>query len=54
MCATEQKHKAVLAVIADGRTVTQVPRDWGVSRQTCLPGWREMKLDELRSTYNTF
>ena len=31
---TEQRYKAVLAVIADGRTVTEVARDWGVSRQT--------------------
>ena len=31
---TEQRYKAVLAVIGDGRTVTEVARDWGVSRQT--------------------
>jgi transposase len=31
---SEQRYKAVLAVIADGRTVTEVARDWGVSRQT--------------------
>ena len=30
----EQRYKAVLAVIADGRTVAEVARDWGVSRQT--------------------
>ena len=30
----EQRYKAVLAVIADGRTVTEVASDWGVSRQT--------------------
>ena len=30
----EQRYKAVLAVIADGRTVTEVPRDLGVGRQT--------------------
>jgi transposase len=30
----EQNYKAVLAVIADGRTVTEVARDLGVSRQT--------------------
>src|ERR1700694_1728664 len=29
----EQRYKAVLAVIADGRTVTEVARDLGVSRQ---------------------
>jgi hypothetical protein len=34
MSVTEQRYKAVLAVIADGRTVTEVAKDWGVSRQT--------------------
>src|SRR6267143_1307799 len=34
MSVTEQRYKAVLAVIADGRTVTQVARDWDVARQT--------------------
>ena len=31
---TEQRYKAVLAVIGDGRTVSEVSRDWGVSRRT--------------------
>ena len=35
---SEQRYKAVLAVIADGRTVTEVARDWGVSRKT-LHAW---------------
>ena len=30
----EQRYKAVLAVIAEGRSVTQVARDWGVNRST--------------------
>ena len=30
----EQRYKAVLAVIADGRTITEVAASWGVSRQT--------------------
>jgi transposase-like protein len=34
MSVAEQRYKAVLAVIADGRTVTEVARDFGVSRQT--------------------
>ena len=34
MSVTEQRYKAVLSVIGDGRTVTEVSRDWGVSRQT--------------------
>src|SRR5437016_4422198 len=38
MSVAEQRYKAVLAVIADGRSVTEVARDWGVSRQT-LHGW---------------
>src|SRR5438309_6225376 len=38
MSVAEQRYKAVLAVIADGHTVTEVARDWGVSRQT-MHGW---------------
>jgi transposase InsO family protein len=34
MSVTEQRYKAVLAVIADGRTVAEVAREWGVCRQT--------------------
>src|SRR3982074_2345443 len=34
----EQRYKAVLAVVAEGRTVKEVAHDWGVSRQT-LPCW---------------
>ena len=34
MSVSEQRYKAVLAVIADGRTVTEVARDWSVHRQT--------------------
>jgi transposase InsO family protein len=30
----EQRYKAVLAVIGDGRTVSEVAKDWGVSRRT--------------------
>src|SRR5690348_8049595 len=33
MSVTEQRYKAVLGIIADGRTVTQVARDWDVARQ---------------------
>ena len=38
MSVAEQRYKAVLAVIGDGRTVKEVARDWGVSRQT-LHAW---------------
>ncbi len=31
---SEQRYKPVLAVIADGRTVGEVAKDWGVCRQT--------------------
>ena len=34
----EQRYKAVLAVIHEGRTITQVARDWSVSRKT-LHAW---------------
>jgi transposase-like protein len=30
----EQRYHAVMAVLSDGRTVTEVARDWDVSRQT--------------------
>ncbi len=34
MSVTEQRYKAVLAVIGDGRTVSEVATDWGVCRRT--------------------
>src|SRR5713226_6416314 len=34
MSVSEQRYKAVLAVIADGRTVTEVAGGWGVHRRT--------------------
>jgi len=34
MSVSEQRYKAILAVIGDGRTVTEVANDWGVHRQT--------------------
>src|ERR1700730_18901411 len=30
----EQRYQAVMAVLSGGRTVTEVARDWDVSRQT--------------------
>jgi transposase-like protein len=41
MSVTDQRYKAVLAVIVEGRTVTEVAKDWGVSRQ--MAGWRGTK-----------
>jgi DNA-binding NarL/FixJ family response regulator len=34
MSVAEQRYQAVLAVIADGRSVTEVAGQWRVSRQT--------------------
>jgi len=34
MSVAEQRYKAVLAVIADGREVSAVASDWGVCRRT--------------------
>ena len=34
MSVSEQRYKAVLAVIAEGRTVSEVASEWGVCRQT--------------------
>jgi transposase len=34
----QQRYQAVMAVLSGGRTVTEVARDWAVSRQT-LHAW---------------
>jgi hypothetical protein len=42
MSVTQQRYKAVLAVIADGRTVIG---GWSVgSAKRCVPGWRGMRV----------
>jgi hypothetical protein len=50
---TEQRYKAVLAVIGDGRTVSEVATDWGVSRRTmpssCQPSPRRAGVRGERS-----
>jgi transposase InsO family protein len=38
LSVVEQRYQAVLAVISDGRTVTEVASQWAVSRQT-VHGW---------------
>jgi transposase-like protein len=38
MSVAEQRYQAVLAVIADGRTIKEVAEQWSVSRQT-LHAW---------------
>ena len=49
---TEQRYKAVLAVIAEGRTVTQVARDWNVSRQTVHVWLERYEADGLEGLAN--
>ena len=38
MSVTEQRYKAVLAVIGDGRRLSEVAADWGVSRRNDTVG----------------
>src|SRR6266849_6144812 len=52
MSVTEQRYKAVLAVIADGRTVTQVARDWDVARQTVHVWLERYEADGLEGLAN--
>ena len=45
MSVVEQRYQAVLAVLADGRTVSEVAGQWSVSRQTVhswLAGMRRL------------
>lgn len=46
----EQRYKAVLAVISDGRSITEVAASWGISRQTLhtwLSRWESGGLEGL-------
>jgi transposase len=47
MSVTEQRYKAVLAVIADGRTVSEVATDWGVCRRTMHRWLAQYETDGL-------
>ena len=49
----EQRYKAVLAVVAEGRTVKEVARDWGGSRQT-LHSWLARYEAEGRRITSSF
>src|SRR5437588_8889489 len=49
MSVAEQRYKAVVAVIAEGRTVTEVARDWGVSRQPHRRHWTNGLATTTRS-----
>ena len=48
----EQRYKAVMAVISEGRTITQVARDWGVSRQTVHAWLARYEADGLEGLAN--
>ena len=41
----EQRYQAVMAVLSGGRTVTEVARDWDVSRQT-MHAWLARQCQE--------
>jgi transposase InsO family protein len=49
---TEQRYKAVLAVIGDGRTVSEVARDWGISRRTMHRWLARYETDGLEGLNN--
>jgi transposase-like protein len=52
MSVSEQRSKAVLALIAEGRTVTQVARDWDVARQTVHVWLERHEADGLEGVSN--
>src|SRR6185312_11292867 len=52
LSVTEQRYKAVLEVIAEGRTVTQVARDWNVARQTVHVWLERYEADGLEGLAN--
>src|SRR5438445_8808262 len=52
LSVTEQRYKAVLAVIAEGRTVTQVAREWNVARQTIHVWLERYEADGLEGLAN--
>jgi transposase-like protein len=57
MSVSEQRYKAALAVVADGRTITEVARDWGVSRQAMhdwLARYESDGLEDLGNTLATY
>jgi transposase-like protein len=52
MSVTEQRYKAVLAVIGDGRSVGEVARDWGISRRTMHDWLARYESDGLEGLGN--
>jgi len=47
MSVAEQRYKAVLAVVADGRSITEVAASWGISRQTLHTWLARYELEGL-------
>src|SRR5690349_13022300 len=52
LSVTEQRYKAVVAVIGDGRTVTEVARDWHISRETLYQWLRRYEDEGLEGLAN--
>jgi transposase InsO family protein len=52
MSVSEQRYKAVLAVIAEGRTVSQAASEWGVCRQTLHRWLARYEADGLEGLGN--
>src|SRR3989454_10142520 len=52
MSVAEQRYRAVMAVISEGRTITQAARDWGVSRQTMHAWLARYEADGLEGLAN--
>src|SRR5258708_36617813 len=50
MSVAEQRYKAVLAVIGDGRTVSEVASDLGVCLQTIIAGWPAISATAWRAS----
>jgi transposase InsO family protein len=52
LSVSEQRYQAVLAVISDGRTVSEVARDWNVCRQTLHEWLRRYEAEGLEGLGN--
>src|SRR5258708_832572 len=50
MSVTEQRYKAVLAIIGDGRTVSEVASDLGVCLQTIIAGRQAISATAWRAS----
>jgi hypothetical protein len=48
MSVAEKKYQAILAVIAQGRTIGEVATQWRVSHGPCTAGWRGMSWREWK------